>query len=256
MLNRFKKTASSIGFGRDRAGEYDADSDYDSYDDGEDDGRRANGTRVWYASYVTIDWLHDAIKESTRVRRLRTRARRSMRGAIANAWDRFQGWLLATLIGILTAMVAFLIIRSEMVFFDLKNGFCSSKWGSPKRFCCAPKGHSDNGNETCEDWVSWGQYFDSSETDRDASFFSKPEFIVYFWVAIALACTASALTYYLTSSATHVTSKDSAFLGPAFNTNSPLASPMKLPDERMPLLYRQSEEERPPEPARPVICEC
>lgn len=253
MLNRFKKSASSIGFSR--AGVYDADEDYDLYDDGEEDGRRANGTRVWYTSYVTIDWLHDAIKESTRVRRLRSRARRSLRGAIINSWDRFQGWLLATLIGALTACVAFLIIRSEMVFFDLKNGYCSRKWGSPERFCCASVGHTDSGGEGCSDWVTWGQFFDKGNTDAESSFFSEPEFIMYFCIAIALACTASALTYYLTSSATHVTSKDSALLGPAFQMNSPLATPIKLPDERMPLLFNESEEEQPSEPARPVICE-
>lgn len=69
------------------------------------------------SSYVTIDWIHDAvscatchstslgsqltwqIKESSRVRKMRINGKRSYRGAIANAWDRFQGWMLVTVIG-------------------------------------------------------------------------------------------------------------------------------------------------------------
>jgi len=71
-------------------------------------------TEIASSSYVTIDWIHDAvsafntdthgidlaqIKESSRVRRLRYNASRSVRGAIINVWDRFQGWLVVSIIG-------------------------------------------------------------------------------------------------------------------------------------------------------------
>lgn len=51
------------------------------------------------SSYATIDWIHDQIKESSRVRRLRTAAKRSRGGAVRNAWDRFQGWFVVTIVG-------------------------------------------------------------------------------------------------------------------------------------------------------------
>lgn len=267
VFQRLKRTASHIAFNRPAT--YDNDSE-DDYDEQEDDGKRANGTRVWYSSYVTIDWLHDAIKESSRIRRVRSLARRSFRGAVMNAWDRFQGWLVVTLVGVLTALVAFCIIRSEMAFFDMKEGYCSRSWGTAKRFCCAPvhktPGKSDD-SDKCEDWVEWGQYFNGSE-DPEASFWSEPEFIAYFFIALLLACSASALTYYCTSSATHVTSKDSAFLGPLrdardpHDATSPLLSPLKTPTERQPLLNGQNHHDDehdpmddfvPPEPPRPVI---
>jgi chloride channel 3/4/5 len=236
---------------------------------------------VWYSSYVTIDWLHDAIKESSRIRRVRHLARRSFRGAVVNAWDRFQGWLVVTLIGILTALVAFCIIRSEMSFFDLKEGFCGPSWGKAKRFCCAPTSHipppvpSSSTAVECDDWVEWGQFFGNDETDSESSFWNEPEFVAYFFIALALACTASALTYYITSSATHVTSKDSAFLGPTRRDMSTHASPVTpKPTERQPLLQNNNsnnnnhnnnyynnnnhrqiepEPEPPAEAARPVI---
>jgi chloride channel 3/4/5 len=41
------------------------------------------------------------VKESSRVRRLRHNASRSMRGRLLNTWDRFQGWLVVNIIGII-----------------------------------------------------------------------------------------------------------------------------------------------------------
>ncbi|KAN0061253.1 hypothetical protein ACQY0O_006099 [Thecaphora frezii] len=94
----------------------------------------ANGIRVWYESYTTIDWIHDAIKESSRLRRLRRL--RGLRGALLNAWDRLQGWLIVTIAGIVTALIAGCIVKSEAVLFDLKDGYCQRDWTLAKRFCC------------------------------------------------------------------------------------------------------------------------
>lgn len=263
VFRKLKNVSSSIGLSLHRTQtRYDDDSD-NEYDDGEDEGKLANGTRVWYSSYVTIDWLHDAIKESSRIRRIRHLATRSVRGGIANAWDRFQGWLIVTVVGVLTALVAFMIIRSEMAFFDLKEGYCASSWGTAKRFCCAPRqgrGHPDPSSgdeESCGDWVEWGQFFGGGDDDNESSFWSEPEFLAYFAVAVSIACLSSALTYYLTSSANHVTSKDSAFLGPTVEARgAQLHTPVKTPtNEREPLLSPQSDasSEPPPQPPRPVI---
>lgn len=91
-------------------------------------------------------------------------------------------------------MVAFLVIRMEMALFDLKDGFCSTSWSSPKRFCCAPGRNSDVG-EHCDDWIEWGEYFAGSDdlispipfpTPSWDWEFSRVEFGVYIVVAVRL----------------------------------------------------------------------
>ncbi|PWN86989.1 hypothetical protein FA10DRAFT_269605 [Acaromyces ingoldii] len=183
-----------------------------------------NGVRVWYESYTTIDWIHDAIKESSRLRRLR--AMRGLRGLAVNAWDRFQGWLIVTITGILTALIAGWIVKSEAVLFDLKEGYCRRDWRLAKRFCCpyadqpdwdqraslssvsraaahgggllsawaAPSAASYRWKEksTCADWQTW--------SDRWANDSWAAEYGMYVVVALAWASLACLLTLYLTSS--------------------------------------------------------
>ncbi|SPO46984.1 related to chloride channel protein [Moesziomyces antarcticus] len=114
--------------------------DFRSYDDAtfEDEmnlpGSGGNGVRVWYESYTTIDWIHDAIKESSRLRRIRNL--RGIRGLAINSWDRLQGWIIVTITGIVTALIAGCIVKSEAVLFDLKDGYCARDWRLAKRFCC------------------------------------------------------------------------------------------------------------------------
>ncbi|WVO23008.1 uncharacterized protein IAS62_004352 [Cryptococcus decagattii] len=237
VLKKLQKKASNVGLGLGRPDNYDDEAlgRYGDEDEMLEDnlGERANGTRVWYSSFATIDWIHDAIKESSRVRRLRHAASRSLRGRIANTWDRFQGWFVVTLIGIITALIAFLIIRAEMAFFDLKEGFCSTSWGTAKRFCCAPR-HQSPGS-------------DGAKGKR------------------------CCMTVYLSSSDHHTTSKDSAFLTPPSKITtakqSTASSPTKRTtslsygphDERQPLLDAIANEpptpliESPPEPSRKVM---
>ncbi|KAE8220501.1 hypothetical protein CF319_g5988 [Tilletia indica] len=95
-----------------------------------------NGLRTYYSSFQTVDWIHDAIKENSRLRRLR--AIRGFRGTVINTWDRFQGWLIATLTGFIIAVIAGGVIMFEAVLFDLKEGYCSPNWRLAKRFCCPP----------------------------------------------------------------------------------------------------------------------
>ncbi|ADV22608.1 voltage-gated chloride channel, putative [Cryptococcus gattii WM276] len=280
VLKKLQKKASNVGLGLGRPDNYDDEAlgRYGDEDEMLEDnlGERANGTRVWYSSFATIDWIHDAIKESSRVRRVRHAASRSLRGRIANTWDRFQGWLVVTLIGIITALIAFLIIRAEMAFFDLKEGFCSTSWGTAKRFCCAPRHQSpgsDGGEYECSDWVEWGQLFKPKAKDGPFGgwVYGGPEFMAYATVALLLAVIASCMTVYLSSSDHHTTSKDSTFLTPPSKVTtakqSTASSPTKrtasLPygphDERQPLLGAITNEpptpliESPPEPSRKVM---
>ncbi|KAK0552634.1 hypothetical protein OC846_002807 [Tilletia horrida] len=99
-------------------------------------GAANNGVRTYYASFQTVDWIHDAIKETSRLRRLR--GIRGFRGAVINTWDRLQGWIIATLTGFVIAVIAGGVIKSEAVLFDLKDGYCSRDWRLAKRFCCPP----------------------------------------------------------------------------------------------------------------------
>ena len=62
--------------------------------------------------------IHDAIKDASRVRRLHSSARRSHRGRIALALDRAQGWIIVTIVGVLTALVAFMIVRGQSVLLE------------------------------------------------------------------------------------------------------------------------------------------
>ncbi|SPO29570.1 related to chloride channel protein [Ustilago trichophora] len=118
-----------------------------SYDDAkfEDEmnlpGSGGNGIRVWYESYTTIDWIHDAIKESSRLRRIRNL--KGIRGLAVNSWDRLQGWIIVTITGVITALIAGCIVKSEAVLFDLKDGYCARDWRLAKRFCCPYGGAPD-----------------------------------------------------------------------------------------------------------------
>jgi chloride channel 3/4/5 len=121
---------------------------------------RANGIRVWYSSFSSIDWLHDAIKDSTRMYQLNRR--KSVRGRVRNAADRFMGWIIVSIIGFLTAVAAFLIVRSEQWLFDIKYGYCVAGWWKARRFCCPVMSDARTfalgaSSETCSAWVSWGE---------------------------------------------------------------------------------------------------
>lgn len=115
---------------------------------------RINGFRVWYSSFSSIDWLHDAIKDSVRFSRLRHG--KSVRSHLRLAFDKSLGWIIVTITGFLTAVVAFLVVRSEQWFFDAKYGYCTAGWWKAMRFCC-PDGHGlHSSNEArCPDWVDW-----------------------------------------------------------------------------------------------------
>lgn len=130
---------------------------------------RTNGIRVWYSSFASIDWLHDSIKDSVRFSRLRRG--KSLHSKIPLLFDKSIGWIVVTLVGFITALVAFLIIRSEQWLFDLKEGHCRTSWTKAKRFCC-PIQDDDLGTntiymgaiqETCPAWRTWAEVLGASE---------------------------------------------------------------------------------------------
>lgn len=43
--------------------------------------------------------------------------------------------MIVTIIGLLTALVAFSVVRGEALLFDLKEGYCADNWTRSKGFC-------------------------------------------------------------------------------------------------------------------------
>lgn len=205
---------------------------------------RVNGIRVWYSSFSSIDWLHDAIKDSTRLYRLRRH--KSVRGRMRIAGDRLMGWIIVTIVGFLTAIAAFLIVRSEQWLFDIKYGYCKVGWWKARRFCCQitseartfPLGALRE-PETCKAWVTWGEAF----TDTGSS--SILRILVgrttYSLSALLLALASSVLTIYLTASTSFVTRKDSGVLSPDFASqdeeDGKVSPPSSDPPPKRPVLY-------------------
>ncbi|KAG9122291.1 hypothetical protein FRC07_001406 [Ceratobasidium sp. 392] len=206
---------------------YDAGRGVDTVQEGsEDEGARINGIRVWYSSFTSIDWLHDAIKDSART--LRIRRRRSARGRLFNAVDRSIGWIIVTIVGLLTAIVAFMIVRGEQWLFDIKEGYCSTGWWRAQRFCCPLSTKSQSlrisslptGIELCDAWTTWADVFGPKEGGHGSWHGLESwtiEYVSYMIIALGLALASSLLTIHLTASTSFVSSKDSGVLGPAFD---------------------------------------
>ncbi|BGP36814.1 hypothetical protein JCM10449v2_000716 [Rhodotorula kratochvilovae] len=181
------------------------------------EGDGGNGVRSWYDNYHTIDWIHDAIKHSLRMRRLRQLKRtHGLRGQFVNLVDGSLGWIVLSVVGFVTACIAFAITRSEMWLFDLKEGYCVANWRSAKRFCCrdnafgafAAQALLSRGEEECTGWRTWTNVWESwtgkgEGTSRFASY------IMYILFALAFSVTSALLTLHFTASTSVYSSKDS-----------------------------------------------
>lgn len=163
---------------------------------------KVNGIRVWYSSFTSIDWLHDTIKDSLRFSMLRKR--KSLRGRLWLTFDKSLGWIIVTIVGFLTAVVAFLIVRTEQLLFDAKEGYCRSSWWSAKRFCCP---HFDDVEltvtrgdrlfkEMCPAWRTWA---DVLSGDQAANQDGAIEFVSYTCIAVSVTCLSVAVNNTHTS---------------------------------------------------------
>ncbi|KAK9453329.1 chloride channel [Dipodascopsis uninucleata] len=139
--------------------------------------------RLWYDDWTTIDWVHDFIKESFRVKILRDMP--GLRGRFYRARDAVQGWVLILGIGAVVACIAYLIDLAEQRVFDWRLGYCAGgNWYMSKRVCCADK-------ETCSAWIQWKLAFGGSDF---------AEYAAYIVISIALATVAVLLTLTTASS--------------------------------------------------------
>ncbi|KAG7098607.1 hypothetical protein E1B28_000530 [Marasmius oreades] len=183
---------------------------------------KINGIRVWYSSFTSIDWLHDAIKDSTRFSKLRRG--KSWRSRLRLAFDKSLGWIIVTVVGFLTAIIAFLVVRSEQLLFDFKEGYCTRGWYLARRFCCpqadevAAVFSSKATQDVCLSWRTWSEVLKRKDGEAGSEFL---EYISYTAIALTLALTSCLLTIYLTNSTTFVTRKESGVLSPEFDPSTP-----------------------------------
>jgi chloride channel 3/4/5 len=124
---------------------------------------KVNGIRVWYSSFTSIDWLHDAIKDSVRFSRIRKR--KTLRATIRLVIDKSLGWIVVSIVGFLSAIVAFVVVRSEQWLFDMKDGYCKNAWWKTKQYCCPQDGAGELraflrvSVDECPNWKSWENMF-------------------------------------------------------------------------------------------------
>ncbi|KAL6705474.1 hypothetical protein ACN47E_006739 [Coniothyrium glycines] len=112
--------------------------------------------RVWYDQFTSTDWVHDNIADAYRVKALRNR--KDVKGRLAAWFDGAQGWVLVALIGVLTAICAYLVNTTETMLFDLKQGYCKSGWNKSRKTCC-------DGATICEDWIHWSKAIRTDKLD-------------------------------------------------------------------------------------------
>jgi len=112
--------------------------------------------RVWYDQFTSTDWVHDNIADAFRVKALRNR--KDIRGRLLAWFDGAQGWILVAIIGVLTAVCAYIVNTTETTLFDWKQGHCTKQWNKSRKACC-------DGATICDEWVHWSRVFRSDRLD-------------------------------------------------------------------------------------------
>jgi chloride channel 3/4/5 len=116
--------------------------------------------------------------------------------------DRLSGWVVVTLIGnncagiihpssaadrfttgITTAIIAFCIIKTETLLFDLKQGYCSANVLAPKKECCPSDQHQNDFSEPhCSEWNTWASVLSERHTPSTKAV--RLNFVAYLTVAV------------------------------------------------------------------------
>ncbi|KAI4835419.1 hypothetical protein E4T44_08580 [Aureobasidium sp. EXF-8845] len=112
------------------------------------------GERLAYNDYTTIDWLHDLVKDSYRLRDVHSK--KSIKGKALALFDSSSGWIAAALIGALTACVAYLVDIAAATVSDWKLGHCTTNPFLTREACCSSQLSSDEQPQTsCAEFVTW-----------------------------------------------------------------------------------------------------
>ncbi|KAI9927671.1 hypothetical protein ASPWEDRAFT_119658 [Aspergillus wentii DTO 134E9] len=156
--------------------------------------------RTWYDQFTSTDWVHDSIADGARLRELRSR--KDIRGRLLASFDGAQGWILVAVIGCITAAIAYFVDITEEALFDLKEGFCTTRWFHGRSTCC----RYIEEDETCNAWRSWSNIFGSSDSDNQWVDFG----MFVFWVVIlsVISCALTLLTKTVVPSSVSLTTLD------------------------------------------------
>jgi chloride channel 3/4/5 len=139
-----------------------------------------NDDRVWYDQFTSTDWVHDSIADAYRVKALRSR--KDIRGRLLAWFDGAQGWILVAIIGCITAITAYFVNVTETFLFDMKTGYCSTKWYNSRKLCC-------NGATICDEWTNWPKVIDTDRLDNTGI-----GFVFFLCACTVLACLSCILT--------------------------------------------------------------
>ncbi|KAK4561731.1 hypothetical protein LTR86_004410 [Recurvomyces mirabilis] len=153
--------------------------------------------RIWYDQFTSTDWVHDSIADAFRVKELR--ARKDFKGRAYALFDSAQGWIVVAIIGVVTAGFAYVIDITEAAIFDLKTGYCSTKWYHNKRKCCS-------GVAMCDDWNRWSSLIHSEGNAKLWSNFAA--YIAWVVVLALLGCLVTLQTKTVVSSAISLSTLD------------------------------------------------
>ncbi|KZM22808.1 adenyl nucleotide binding [Ascochyta rabiei] len=127
------------------------------------------GERLPYNDYTTIDWLHDLVKDSYRVRQLNSLS--GLRYKILSLLDACSGWIAVVMIGALTAVVAFLVDIAVATVADWKMGYCSTNPWKSRENCCRQDTptvsmsrlymFTEDGGAApaCDEWHAWSDNY-------------------------------------------------------------------------------------------------
>ena len=95
------------------------------------------------------------VKDSFRLRAVHSRP--GLRYRLLAAFDSAQGWIAVSIIGILTACVAFLVDVAEATVSDWKLGYCTTNMLYNRESCCTDEGLGPRATtgEDCQSWHTW-----------------------------------------------------------------------------------------------------
>ncbi|MCJ1428880.1 hypothetical protein MMC29_006791 [Sticta canariensis] len=110
--------------------------------------------RLPYNSFVTVDLLRDRVKDS--YPHGQSLVRQGLRHRLISTVESCQGWIMAALVGCLTACVAFLVDIAEATVSDWKSGYCWTNVFSTKENCCVNRDAINaEAGDLCEQWHIW-----------------------------------------------------------------------------------------------------
>ena len=152
--------------------------------------------RAWYDQFTSTDWVHDSVADGIRLRELRNR--RDIRGRLLALFDGAQGWILVAVTGCIIAAIAYVVDVSSDLVFDLKEGFCTTRWFQSRSDCCPIV-------RECSAWLSWSQIFKFSSSNQWVDFGA---FVLWVVVLSMISCLLTLLTKTVVPSSVSLTTLD------------------------------------------------